>query len=216
MDIGEALRRTVQELNNNNANFALCGGLAANVYRKEIRGTQDVDIALLSVDGEKIANKIIGSLGLKAVSISQADLDGGPLFKRKRANEVAVVVIGRDKNNSDSAGVDFLLSEIAWIEKAVYRAQYNQIDFGFGKIPTLTIEDIIITKLFAFSHNKTRYKDLDDVRSICEAGHSLDIPYLAGLLNEYELYFPKEMHDLLEPSLGRLSRKIERRGRKRN
>jgi hypothetical protein len=43
----------------------------------------------------------------------------------------------------------------------VRRAQANEVDFGFGRVPALTIEDVVLSKLYALMAARLRAKDLD-------------------------------------------------------
>ena len=64
-----------------------------------------------------------------------------------KKREPAAIIVGRA--GELDVGVDFILPEMPWFESAITRAQANQLDFGFGEIPCITLEDMIIAKLFA-------------------------------------------------------------------
>ena len=187
------------------------------LYRVEIRTTADIDLLLLAEDQTtELAKKIIRDFGLKPAIARQADLAGGPLFAIKKRNTPAYAVIGRNPDNKETIGLDFLLPNIPWFHGALERAQDNKIDFGFGKIPTMTVEDIVIAKLYALRDNQTLLKDLDDLQSIFSAQQEIDIPYLAGKMTEFKVNLPKSLTNHVSTELARISKKIERANRKRN
>ena len=212
MSINKTLEKVVCELNSRNVTYAIAGGIAANVYRQEIRGTQDIDIAIIAENEEQIGREVIESLNLKAGTATKADLDGGPIFKKKQSP--TILLVGRDPSNEDGIGVDILLSTIPWAKEAIKRAQDNKFDYGFGSVPTLTIEDLLVAKLYAISKKSTRYKDLDDIQSIVQTEPKIDAAYLSARLKEYKLFFSREFHQYLDPAVGRISRKIERSNKK--
>jgi hypothetical protein len=58
------------------------------------------------------------------------------------------MVVGRRKGESAGEGVDILLPEIPWGEQAIVRTRNHEVDFGFGKVPVLTVEDVVLAKLY--------------------------------------------------------------------
>jgi len=47
----------------------------------------------------------------------------------------------------------------------LFRFKFN-IDFGKLKIPCLTIEDFIISKIYSTYHDSDRFNDMDDLRLV--------------------------------------------------
>ncbi len=179
MNTTELLQKVSKILNSMNLQFALAGGLVASLYRDEARTTEGLDFLLYSeVDSEEVAKEIILKVGLTPAIARKADLEGGPKWAIKRKNTAAMIVVGRDQKSKTSIGLDFILPAIPWFEQALKRAQLHKVDFGFGPIPCMTKEDILISKAFAVQSNSSRFKDLDDIQSILNAGHHLDIAYL--------------------------------------
>ena len=145
MSLKALFKSAVAELRKRDIPFAVAGGFAADLYRREPRLTMDVDLVIL-VDKNAVdtASDVIRSLGLHPGVVREADLAGGPMFAIRRKSSKPCMVVGRKKGESSGEGVDILLPEIPWAEQAVTRAQDNQVDFGFGDVPTLTVEDVVI------------------------------------------------------------------------
>ena len=120
--------------------------------------------------------EVLQSLGFSAGEVTQAQLQGGPLFAIKNRSTPIQIVVGRLKDHPNDLGVDFLVPEMPWVKEAVTRAQTNLMEIGLPyTVPILTPEDLIISKLFAYRDKKTRYKNLDDLRELLPAKESLDI-----------------------------------------
>ena len=167
MSLQDLFESAVHELKEQNIAFAVAGGFAANLYRADLRLTQDVDFVLLSSEKElEAAKALIEKLGLKVGVVREAELAGGPLFAIKSKSTKPYIVGGRPADNPRGPGIDILLNTFPWVEEATLRAQDHQVDFGFGKLPTLTVEDVIIAKLWALQASQIRAKDLDDLQSI--------------------------------------------------
>ena len=213
MNITDTLKKYTDLFKNYNFEYAICGGIAANIYRKEIRGTQDLDISILGDNEESSVRNILEALNFTIGLASKADLEGGPLFARKK-NKDPLIIVGRPKDKPSLFGLDFILSSMPWVSSAVRRAQSNKLDLLFGVHPVITKEDLLISKLFALRDKATRYKDLDDIQNILLNKLELDEEYLIQKLTEYSLFFKKDFHDLLPVSISRKSRKIERGLRK--
>jgi hypothetical protein len=191
--------------------FAVAGGFAAGLYRLEPRLTMDVDLVILAAaDGVETAMDVIEALGLKARIARKADLAGGPLFAIRRGNTKPCIVVGRPADNPQGEGVDLLLCGFPWVEDAARRAQGHEVDFGFGPVPVLTLEDVLLAKLWALQASPLRAKDLDDLQSIIEANHDLDIAYLAGQIGRLKIVIPPQAEPFLPKSILLLSRDARR------
>lgn len=188
----------VQVLRKENVSFAVAGGLVASLYRESERLTKDVDFLIFAGSHtQKKAESIIKSFDLEPTVIRKADLEGGPMFAIKRKSSTPMMVCGRSEKKSGKIGLDFILPEMPWFQKALMRAQSNQIDFKIGDpVPCLTVEDMIIAKLHAFQNKPQRFQDLDDLQSMFLANRDLDFGYLVGMMNELELRIPKELRSV--------------------
>lgn len=215
MSLDELFKSAVHELRARNVPFAVAGGLAADLYRREPRLTMDVDFVILTEShGAQAAVAVIEALGLQAGIVRKADLDGGPQFAIRRRSTEACMVVGRLAGASTGEGVDILLPAIPWVTDAVQRAQANAVDFGFGSVPALTLEDVIIAKLYALGASALRAKDLDDLQSVFAAGHQIDTPYLAGQMQRFQITVPAAAEPFLPDTVMQLARDV-RRSRKR-
>ena len=169
----------------------------------------DVDFAILAESEHvKTAISIVESLGLHAGVVREADLAGGPLFAIRRQSTKPCMIVGRPPGNPSGEGVDILLPTIPWVESALERAQANEVDFGFGPVPALTLEDAILSKLHALK--RLRAKDLDDLQSIFEAQEEIDIAYLAGQMRRFAIEIPRQAEPFLPDWLLKLSRDMGR------
>lgn len=211
MSLDKLFQAAVRELRNRDVRFAVAGGFAADLYRREPRLTMDVDLVIVAESREtEIAVSVIESLGLHASIARKADLAGGPLFAIRRGNTEPCMVVGRAAGTSSGEGVDILLSAIPWARDAVQRAQSNEVDFGFGPVPALTLEDVILSKLYSLMAARLRAKDLDDLQSVFEAGRDMDVPYLAGQMRRFEITVPRAAQPFLPEMVLQLSRDILR------
>jgi hypothetical protein len=191
MNLQVFFKKVRAELQKRNISYAMAGGFVASVYRKEPRATEDLDFFFLAKTYEDgVATELIDFFGLKTHIVRKADLEGGPVFAIKNKNTPINMVVGR---SNEKPGLDLILSNIKWSEGIMERAQANKVDFGFGPIPCLTVEDILIAKFYSFANNKTLFKDLDDIQSIFQADNDLDYDYILGRLHELNLWIPKEV-----------------------
>ncbi|MFH1263407.1 MAG: nucleotidyl transferase AbiEii/AbiGii toxin family protein [Pseudomonadota bacterium] len=193
----ELLESAVRALRKVDCRFAVAGGIAANLFRSEPRLTQDVDLLLLADPIEKteeIATRFLQKLGFEVGRAKVADLVQAQMMGKKTTP--VVLLVGREKGTKGEGGVDILLPKMAWVQGAIERAQHHRVDFGFGKLPTITIEDFIVSKLFALRDNPSRFKDLDDLQSLFGSNPSLDLVYLAGAFGRYHLTLPRELRRL--------------------
>lgn len=191
MNLQDFFKQVRDELEKRNIPYAMAGGFVASIYRKEPRATEDLDFFILAKTYEDgIVTELIDFFDLKTQIFRKADLEGGPLFAIQKKNTPINMVVGR---SNEKPGLDLILSNIKWSEGVMERAQANKINFGFGHIPCLTVEDILIAKFYSFENNKTRFKDLDDIQSIFQADNDLDFDYTLGRLHELNLWIPEEL-----------------------
>ncbi len=192
MEIVNRLRQVVHELEQERLEYALAGGLVASLYRKHPRATADIDLVIFT-DVEAQATRLLTSLGLKASPIRQASLEGGPMFAIKRKSTPVFLVCGRAEAKPNDVGVDLILSNVPWAKSALERAQANRVDFGFGDIPCITREDLVLAKLYSIGNQSTRFMDLDDLRSIFEQAESkpgIDLCYVRDQMKRLGLSIP--------------------------
>lgn len=205
MSLEALFKQAVAELRGRGVVFAVAGGFAMDLYRREPRLTMDVDFAILA-DGDEVktAKSIVESLGLRAGIAREADLAGGPLFAIRKQSTKACMIVGRPPDDPSGEGVDILLPALPWVSTALKRAQANQVDFGFGSVPALTLEDAILSKLYALK--RLRAKDLDDLQSIFESNDEVDVAYLAGQMARLRIGIPRPAEPFLPDWLVKLAR----------
>jgi len=205
MNLKEFFEKVVSVLQKEDLRFALAGGLVASIYREQERLTKDLDFLLLAQgDSLEIARGITEKMGLEAHVIRKADLEGGPLFAVRKKSTTPYMVLGRRKN---AIGLDFILPAMPGFDSAMERAQENLIDFGFGKIPCLTVEDIILAKFYSYQNDLTRFNDLDDLKSIFAAQPDLEIDYLCEQMKRRNLTIPVPLKKLVPKTLVLLSKR---------
>ncbi|MBI2342838.1 MAG: hypothetical protein HYV02_00645 [Deltaproteobacteria bacterium] len=120
------------------------------------------------------------------------------------------MIVGREEKNKSAIGLDFILPDMPWFACGLSRAEQNNVDFGFGKLPCLTVEDLILSKLFLFANDKTRFNDLDDLQSIFLAEQPLDLAYLSGQMRRLCLDIPVPIHEMAPSVLKLVSKKIKK------
>lgn len=196
MDLFELFPKAVKMLQDRSIPFAVAGGFAAGLYRAEPRVTMDVDLGIaLEPNAEQSGREILKALGLDTGLLRAADLAGGPLFAIKKKSTPGVMLVGRAQGEP-SGGIDFLLPTIPWVCPAVERAQDHRADFGFGPVPVLRIEDVLLAKLYALQ-GKVRPKDLDDLQSILESKREVDWKLVRGGIEAYGLKLPSTARELV-------------------
>ena len=186
------LQKTVETLKSNGVSFALAGGIVASIYRDQARFTEDIDLLFVSDSAEKDATKILKQLGYEVTLVKLHQLKRLPMMNKKRAP--ALIAVGR--STAQMYGVDFVLPSMPWVEKALQRAQHNALDFGFGPIPCITVEDMILAKAFA-----GRRKDDDDLISIFSAEPVFDLIYIAAEMTRLKFSFSKEVLEFAPKAL---------------
>ena len=215
MSLEDLFERSVEALRERGVLFAVAGGFAMDLYRREPRLTMDIDFAILTKTGDVgTATAIVESLGLHAGLAREADLAGGPLFAIRRRSTRPCMIVGRPAENPSGEGVDLLLPTLPWVASALKRAQANNVDFGFGPVTALKIEDAILSKLHAL--RRLRAKDLDDLQSIFEAQREIDIPFLAGQIHSFAIDIPRQAEPFLPDWLVKLSHAADRSTRGRH
>lgn len=206
-DLEQQFRALVALLNKKNIPYAVAGALAASIYRSQPRTTNDIDIITLAdtANVEELKS-ILEELGLKPGLARQANLDGGPLFAIKKKSTPVVLLVGRNQENKQAIGIDFLLSSLPWVEKALERAQ--EFDYGGIKAPVMTAEDVILAKLLAVHNKPTRLSDLDDIVSIVETGRDIDWAYISSQIKELRVKLRKEHAPLLPKQIRDAARNV--------
>ena len=193
MRLFQSLKEVVSHLAPWTGCWAVCGGIAACIYRDTPRYTGDIDIAIVDhadLGASEIAESIVRALNYKPKIGFVTDQYGKLIQSR-------ALIMGRETVAGSYIGIDFLLPSLAWIPDAVKHAQSNQLDFGFAKLPTITPEDLFIAKLFALQGTPTRTTDLDDLLSIARTQVVLDKEYLDIATQKYNLSIPTSVKELL-------------------
>ena len=158
--IDEGLAAHLHALFGDGDNWAVVGGHAANLYRRDARVTVDTDV-LISLDRRTMQDvcEILEREGWTVRSTPE----GGWLLR------VAHPRYGP---------LDVIASETDYQHAALARAKVTM----FGNIPlrALAVEDVLIHKLIA-----DRYKDDADVDDILRTNPVLDETYLSKWLDEW-------------------------------
>ena len=189
MKLFQDLRRAVEELAPWTGCWMVCGGVAAAIYRPTPRFTGDIDIALIDapdLKASQIGERVVAALGYEPIAgwiVNRGGKLAGPQS----------LVLGREPPGRDYIGIDFLLPVLPWVPEAVSRAQVNLLDYGFAMVPTITPEDLIIAKLFAYADAPHRLLDLDDLIALASDNITLDKSYLMERISRYALKIPDEI-----------------------
>lgn len=202
------LKLVLQIMKTERVQFALAGGLATSVYRFQKRTTDDLDFLIYSDEhSESTARKILNDLGYSVSEARKANLEGGPQHSLKRKTTPLCILVGRKEGE---IGLDFILPNMPWFRSAFDRAQSNVIDFGIAKIPCLTVEDIILSKFYSLQNNSSRFMDADDLKSVFEKTHKLDLAYLTGQMRALEFMVPLSVEKFAPPILLTTSKNIRK------
>lgn len=138
---------------------ALCGGIAANLYREDVRATMDVDFYVA-----------IGAPGLVALSrrFEEAGWTAQPYWAKGELLRL---------DRAGSPRVDCLIASTDYERAALERAVHASI--AGREVPVLAAEDLIVFKLVA-----GRARDYEAVAAILNArGDELDIRYITEVLD---------------------------------
>jgi len=174
----EALRLIAREIVEESFNYAVCGGIAASIYRLVPRFTNDLDLVISIPNSEDIqleqmaAEKFLSRLGFTTLL---------GWFPNSQSERKVFAVIGQGGGNLPA--IDILLPALPWARIAVERAQVNLIEYGFASLPTITPEDLIISKAYALAVDPHRPNDRDDIASVMKSGFVDDLSYLEFQLN---------------------------------
>lgn len=149
-------------LNDLGIEWAVAGGVAANLYRDDARATGDMDIMLVA-----------------------AVADMAHVADEFRRNGWAITHRPSDQwlvraAHPEFGRIDLIAAETEYQRVAIRRAKEATIDGDACKV--LAAEDVIVLKMIA-----NRYKDLADVESILEAGVTLDRAYLEDWLGRWDV-----------------------------
>lgn len=215
MNLADLFERAVKRLRREPQLFGVCGGIAASLYRRDQRFTRNIDIMLpRGTDSIALACSIIEDNGLTPHQLRVSDLYLAPMMNKKRGP--VALVVGRHATRPEiEPGLDFLTGSLEWVPNALTRAQDNQRDFGFGPVPCITIEDLILAKALVRGGADRGGRDIDDLTSIFSAQREIDLAYLAAQLDRFRIALPRELDPLLPKALSVASRRIRGQGRKR-
>ena len=210
MKLETLFKEAVEQLQKEGCQFAVCGGIAAIIYRPDIRVTGDIDFLISAPQrAVQIATRIIEHFGLTPSPLRLSQLTHAPLMNKK-TSPIAVIV-GRSETDKAAPGLDFLMPVWPWSKGALERAQDNVISLGETKAPFLTAEDVIIAKLYS-AGSPRRAKDWDDIQSIFSSERTLDIDYLAKEISNQKIFIPKHLEKELPKSLMIMMRRNRSQG----
>jgi hypothetical protein len=193
MKIFEKLKLATSILERSGCEWAICGGVAACLYRETPRYTGDIDFCLTDCPARpaiEIAREAAHALGYSPIEGFVTD-HHGELVKGP------ALIVGREDQAGAYLGVDFLLPVLPWILPAVKRAQSNRLDYGFARLPTIVPEDLVVAKIIAFQGSAERLQDLDDIQSIVKQMKMLDIKMIQELCREYDVEISSEVKQRL-------------------
>lgn len=140
---------------------ALCGGLAANLYREEVRATSDVDVMVTLGPAELVdIVRVFEAAGWRAE----------PYWRQSQQIRLS---------RPDLPRVDCLIATTDYERAAIEHAV--PIEIEGQPLRVLTAEDLIVFKLVA-----GRARDYEAVAAIINAHRgSLDIGYITGWLGQF-------------------------------
>jgi hypothetical protein len=161
-DLAGTLTGLLAEFDRRNVPYALAGGWAFSAL-VEPRTTTDIDLLILldSPSQESIQSLVSSVFSSTIVHPTPMKLKGVSIWRCTGLR------------NNHEVVVDFLLADSAFLQSALARRQ--QITLGDQRVATLTLEDLMLTKMIA-----GRLQDLADLERI-EANKTqlqIDWPYI--------------------------------------
>ena len=147
------------------ATWAIVGGIAANVYRHDVRATGDVDLL--------VSFGTFDSAAALATLSEEMERAGWEFTDRRNAEWMLRA------HHRRFGTIDVIAVGMAYQKQAVDRAVAHDFDDSTS-VRVLAIEDVIIHKLIA-----DRSKDAADVESILASDPQMDTAYLDHWLNEW-------------------------------
>lgn len=142
---------------------ALCGGLAANLYRDEVRATTDVDLAV-AVGPARLVDLV--------KAFTERGWDAQPYWRNGEQIRLS---------RRDLPRVDCLIATTDYERAAIDRSV--EVEIAGRALRVLTAEDLIVFKLVA-----GRARDHEAVAAIINArGAALDTQYITGWLEQFEV-----------------------------
>jgi predicted nucleotidyltransferase len=156
----DALVQAHEILESSGIAHALIGGIAANLYRRRPRATQDVDFAIEATPAE-------------VVRVIEAFREAGWDAKVRNGKHETLRLA-----HADLPRVDILIAGTDFEESAIRRAVRLTIDGR--ELTIVTPEDLIVYKLIA-----GRGHDYEAVGAILHALPSIDEGYVCGWLDQF-------------------------------
>ncbi len=156
------LKRAHQVLSKAGLAHALIGGMAANLYRREARATQDIDFAVRASAAEILA-------------LIDAFRSAGwtPVVRTPKTETLRLA-------HDDLPPIDILIAGTPFEQSAIERAK--TLDVDDREMLIVTPEDLIVYKLIA-----GRGHDYEAVGAILNTMPRLDTAYVQGWLEQFDM-----------------------------
>ena len=176
MAVADALAAIDRLLTPKGVRWAVLGAHAANLYRDELRATQDVDVLV--------------SLSVARMKLLADDLEAEGWRLRHRTKDGWLI----RARHPEFGDVDVMCVQEEYQQTALSRSVEKTVRGvegvqGKGAVRFLAVEDVIIHKLIA-----NRLQDELDVVSILKGHPSLDAAYMERWLREWDI---RERYDAL-------------------
>ena len=192
MNTAELLAKAVAALKASDCKFAIAGGFAANLYRRDVRVTEDIDFGIVAPGAAlDIAKSIWQQFNISGKVLTRKQVSPAPTLT---PNDRWMMVADRDGERR----IDFMLSQLDWVTEAVERAQSNVHPVSATTTaPFLTLEDVIVAKAFAVHHAGAKqdpYKHMSDIQDILTHNEAdVDLTYLTARLASCKVGLPSGM-----------------------
>lgn len=161
--VAQALAAVDRLLTPRGVRWAVLGAHAANLYRGEVRATQDVDVLV------SLSAPLMKSLA------DDLEADG---WRVRHRTEDGWLIRARHPEFGD---IDVMCVQEEYQRTALSRSVENTVE-GMGVARFLAVEDVIIHKLIA-----NRMQDELDVVSILQTHPSLDDAHMRRWLKEWDI-----------------------------
>jgi len=196
VSLSDLLASAVSALKKHDCTFAVGGGFAANIYRSEVRATEDVDFGIIAPGRDlEIVEAVWNELDIRGRVVTRREVSPASTYEPD-----AKWMMVADRRGPRR--VDFMLWALDWVTKAVERAQANVHPIPRGETaPFLTLEDALVAKAFAVHHAgamQNPYKHMSDIQDILVHNEAqVDLQYLSARLHQCKVSLPKAMKSRL-------------------
>lgn len=204
----QVFKTATKELKDANLVFCVAGTVAAQLYRDTSQATANLTFLTSSPEALPVSLKLFSEFDLEPFVSEVFENEFAPRFPLSKTPHPKIIT-GRAKKDFSTVNLGFIFNDFPWCASALARAQNNLVSYGEIFVPVLTVEDVILSKLFNLSISPSPL-DEDDLIHILKAEPQMDLIYLCGEMNRLNLPFPREFSPNLPEELRKMSNFIRK------